>query len=144
MINRVKRVTALSLSVMLMLNMTAIAIPVSAEGESKIYTHDGYTVEYTIKNEWTGNQNIEVKITNTSDEILSDWAVGYNAFGVSVKSTVCGTHRFTVIKEQNTYLKVQTITVRLNPVSQQISAILLRGIALKFLRILLIVPKGLT
>ena len=81
MINRVKRVTALSLSVMLMLNMTAIAIPVSAEGESKIYTHDGYTVEYTIKNEWTGNQNIEVKITNTSDEILSDWAVGYNAFG---------------------------------------------------------------
>lgn len=81
MINRVKRVTALSLSVMLMLNMTATAIPVSAEGESKIYTHDGYTVEYTIKNEWTGNQNIEVKITNTSDEILSDWAVGYNAFG---------------------------------------------------------------
>lgn len=81
MINRVKRVTALSLSVMLMLNMTATAIPVSAEGESKIYTYDGYTVEYTIKNEWTGNQNIEVKITNTSDEILSDWAVGYNAFG---------------------------------------------------------------
>lgn len=72
MIKREKRVTALSLSVMLMLNMTATAVPVSAAtGESKIYTHDGYTVEYTIKNEWTGNQNIEVTITNTGDDILS-------------------------------------------------------------------------
>lgn len=46
MIKREKRMTALSLSVMLMLNMTATAVPVSAAtGESKIYTHDGYTVE---------------------------------------------------------------------------------------------------
>ena len=82
MIKREKRVTALSLSVMLMLNMTATAVPVSAAtGESKIYTHDGYTVEYTIKNEWTGNQNIEVTITNTGDDVLSGWAMGYNAFG---------------------------------------------------------------
>ena len=77
-----KRVTALTMSVMLMLNMTATAVPVSAAtGESKIYTHDGYTVEYTIKNEWTGNQNIEVTITNTGDDVLSGWAMGYNAFG---------------------------------------------------------------
>lgn len=83
MIKREKRVTALSLSVMLMLNMTTTAaVPVFAEaGESKIYTHDGYTVEYTIKNEWTGNQNIEVTITNTGDDVLSGWAMGYNAFG---------------------------------------------------------------
>ena len=72
------------------------------------------------------------------------YLIGQSDIMLSVKSTVCGTHRFTVIKEQNTYLKVQTITVRLNPVSPQIAAILLRGIALKFLRILLIVPKGLT
>lgn len=50
-------------------------------GESKTYTHDGYTVEYTVKNEWTGNQNIEVTITNTGEDILSGWAMGYNAFG---------------------------------------------------------------
>ena len=82
MIKRGKRVTALSLSVMLMLNMTATALPVYATaGESKTYTHDGYTVEYTVKNEWTGNQNIEVTITNTGDDILSGWAMGYNAFG---------------------------------------------------------------
>lgn len=76
-----KRVTALTMSVMLMLNITATAVPVSAESGSKVYTHDGYTVEYTIKNEWTGNQNIEVTITNTGDDVLSGWAMGYNAFG---------------------------------------------------------------
>ena len=78
---RGKRITALTVSAMLMLNMAATAVPVSAEGESKVYTHDGYTVEYTVKNEWTGNQNIEVTITNTGDDVLSGWAMGYNAFG---------------------------------------------------------------
>ena len=76
-----KRVIALTMSAMLMLNITATAVPVSAESGSKVYTYDGYTVEYTIKNEWTGNQNIEVTITNTGDDVLSGWAMGYNAFG---------------------------------------------------------------
>lgn len=76
-----KKITAFSVSFLLMLNLTATVIPVSAESGSKVYTHDGYTVEYTIKNEWTGNQNIEVTITNTSDDVLSGWAMGYNAFG---------------------------------------------------------------
>ena len=76
-----QRITALTMSAMLMLNITATAVPVSAESGSKVYTHDGYTVEYTIKNEWTGNQNIEVTITNTGDDVLSGWAMGYNAFG---------------------------------------------------------------
>ena len=34
-----KRVTALSVGVMLMMNMAATTVPVSAEGESKVYTH---------------------------------------------------------------------------------------------------------
>lgn len=76
-----KKITAFSVSFLLMLNLTATVIPVSAESGSKVYTHDGYTVEYTIKNEWTGNQNIEVTITNTGDDVLSGWAMGYNAFG---------------------------------------------------------------
>lgn len=76
-----KRITALTVSAMLMLNMATTAVPVFAAGESKVYTHDGYTVEYTVKNEWTGNQNIEVTITNTGDDVLSGWAMGYNAFG---------------------------------------------------------------
>lgn len=78
-----KKITALSLSFAFALNTFATAIPVSAEtaGESQVYAYEGYTVEYKIVNEWTGNQNIQVTITNTSDELISNWAVGYNASG---------------------------------------------------------------
>lgn len=78
-----KKITALSLSFAFVLNTFATAIPVSAEtaGESQIYAYEGYTVEYKIVNEWTGNQNIQVTITNTSNEHISNWAVGYNASG---------------------------------------------------------------
>ncbi len=78
-----KKITALSLSFAFVLNTFATAIPVSAEtaGESQVYAYEGYTVEYKIVNEWTGNQNIQVTITNTSDELISNWAVGYNASG---------------------------------------------------------------
>ena len=69
-----KKITAFSVSFLLMLNMTATAVPVSAESGSKVYTHDGYTVEYTIKNEWTGNQNI----VNCAERV--DITEGYNVY----------------------------------------------------------------
>lgn len=77
-----KRAVAFSLSAMLAINTVIVSIPVSAE-ETKgtTYTHDGYRVEYTVRNEWSGNQNIEITVTNTGSEILSDWAMGYNAYG---------------------------------------------------------------
>ncbi|MCM1061651.1 MAG: cellulose binding domain-containing protein [Eubacterium sp.] len=48
---------------------------------SRLYTYNGYTVEYKVVNEWTGNQNIEITVTNTESEILADWSMGYNAGG---------------------------------------------------------------
>lgn len=47
----------------------------------RISTYNGYSVEYKVTNEWTGNQIIEVTVTNTGDELLADWSVGYNASG---------------------------------------------------------------
>lgn len=126
-----KRITALTMSAMLMLNITATAVPVSAESGSKVYTHDGYTVEYTIKNEWTGNQNIEVTITNTGDDILSGWATM-----LLERSAAYGMLRYTVIREQNIFSAVQAITMSLLPVSLQALGIPLRAINSKFLRIL--------
>ena len=77
-----KRITALSLSAALLLNTPAITIPASADNTaSKIYTYDGYTVEYFVHAEWQGNQNIEVKITNTGTEPITYWSVGYEAGG---------------------------------------------------------------
>ena len=77
-----KRAVAFSLSAMLAVNTVIVSIPVSAEeNKGTTYTHDGYTIEYTVRNEWSGNQNIEITVTNTGSEILSDWAMGYNAYG---------------------------------------------------------------
>ncbi len=64
-----------------MLVSSVSASAYSGTGESRTYTYNGYTVEYKVVNEWTGNQNIEITVTNTGDEILADWAMGYNASG---------------------------------------------------------------
>lgn len=46
------------------------SIPAKAETGSKIYTYDGYQVEYTVQNEWTNNQSVQVTVTNTDDESI--------------------------------------------------------------------------
>lgn len=57
------------------------AVPVYAETGSKTYTYDGYKVDYSVTNEWLGNQNVNVTVTNTSDESILNWALGYDANG---------------------------------------------------------------
>lgn len=57
------------------------AVPVYAETSSATYTYDGYKVDYAVTNEWFGNQNVNVTLTNTSDESILNWALGYNANG---------------------------------------------------------------
>ena len=57
------------------------AVPVYAETGSATYTYDGYKVDYTVTNEWFGNQNVNVTLTNTSDEPILNWALGYDANG---------------------------------------------------------------
>lgn len=58
-----------------------IAVPVYADTESTTYTYDGYKVDYTVTNEWFGNQNVNVTLTNTSNESILNWALGYDATG---------------------------------------------------------------
>lgn len=57
------------------------AVPVYAETSSATYTYDGYKVDYAVTNEWFGNQNVNVTLTNTSDEPILNWALGYDANG---------------------------------------------------------------
>lgn len=77
-----KRITAFLISAAIVTNTSAALITSSAEtGERYTYTCKGYTVEYTVRGEWQGHQNIEVVVTNTGDEILSGWSMGYNAGG---------------------------------------------------------------
>ncbi len=57
------------------------AIPVNAETGTATYTYDGYKVDYAVTNEWFGNQNVNVTLTNTSSESILNWALGYDATG---------------------------------------------------------------
>ena len=57
------------------------SIPVYAKTGTETYTYEGYTVEYIVSNEWTGNQSVEVKITNTGEESILNWALKYDAKG---------------------------------------------------------------
>ena len=56
-------------------------IPAFAETGATTYSFDGYDVEYSVKNEWTEGHSIEVKITNTGDEPILNWAFKYDAEG---------------------------------------------------------------
>ena len=73
-----------SVSAVLAASMAAsvfTAVPVYAETGSTTYTYDGYKVDYTVTNEWFGNQNVNVTLTNTSSESILNWALGYDATG---------------------------------------------------------------
>ena len=93
-----KRFVSGILSLVMMLVMFE-SIPVYAKTGTETYTYEGYTVEYIVSNEWTGNQSVEVKITNTGEESILNWALKYdakgeisglwNAVSVSDEETVC-------------------------------------------------------
>ncbi len=81
---KVRKIISLILCAAITADLLVTLVSASAyseAGESRVYTYNGYTVEYKIVNEWTSNQNIEIIVTNTGDEILADWAMGYNASG---------------------------------------------------------------
>lgn len=53
----------------------------SAETGTTAYAYNGYTVDYSVTNEWNGGQSVEVKITNTSNEPILNWALKYDTVG---------------------------------------------------------------
>ena len=97
-----KRIISIGLSlIMLLVSAVNMALPVAADsGKIKEYVHDGYVVEYNIVNEWTGNQNVRVTVTNTGDEEICGWAVKYETPG-----KISGIWNGTIVSEQeNTYV----------------------------------------
>lgn len=78
--SRLKRALSGALALTMAASVLAV-IPVSADNTSHTYFGDGYEVNYSIKSSWDGNQNIEVKLSNTGSEPLLNWALKYNANG---------------------------------------------------------------
>lgn len=56
-------------------------IPAFAETGTTTYSYDGYDVEYSVLNEWDSSQTVEIKVTNTGDDSILNWAVKYDAQG---------------------------------------------------------------
>lgn len=50
-------------------------IPAFAETGSTTYSYDGYDVEYSVLNEWDNGQSVEIKVTNTGNESILNWAL---------------------------------------------------------------------
>ncbi len=73
------------------------AVPAMAQTGITTYNYDGYKVEYNVQNEWTGFQNIDVRITNTGTEPILNWALGYDAGG-----EIMGVYNGTVLSSDGT------------------------------------------
>ena len=56
-------------------------MPAFAETGSTTYSYDGYDVEYSVLNEWDNGQSVEVRVTNTGDDSILNWAFKYDAEG---------------------------------------------------------------
>lgn len=50
---------------------------------NKVSTYENMdcTIIYTIANEWSGNQQVNVAITNNGDETIRNWAVAFDSNG---------------------------------------------------------------
>ncbi len=77
---RLKR-TISGITAAIMIFAAVPTTPAYAESGATSYSFDGYDVEYSVKNEWSDGKTIEVKITNTSDESILNWAFKYDAEG---------------------------------------------------------------
>ncbi|MDE7360316.1 MAG: cellulose binding domain-containing protein [Oscillospiraceae bacterium] len=56
-------------------------MPVFAETGTTAYSYNGYDVEYSVLNEWNNGQSVEIKVTNTGDDPILNWAFKYDAEG---------------------------------------------------------------
>lgn len=81
LVKKSNRLMSILISVLICLTVIPNVNINADEEKDKIFNYLGYSVEYNIVNEWEGNQNIEIKFTNTGSEPIYNWALKYNACG---------------------------------------------------------------
>jgi hypothetical protein len=57
-----------------------VELPVFAD-ETKVYNYENFSIDYTVKTEWSASQEIGITIRNTSEEALRGWAFEFDAGG---------------------------------------------------------------
>ncbi|MDE6726998.1 MAG: cellulose binding domain-containing protein, partial [Oscillospiraceae bacterium] len=73
-IKRAKRIISGIIAAVIAVTMLP-QIPAFAETSTATYSYDGYDVEYSVLNEWNNGQSVEVKVTNTGDDSILNWAL---------------------------------------------------------------------
>lgn len=78
---KIRQVLALLLIVAMVVTTIQIS-PVQAQAAKKgnlmtTYDGDGYTVTFRVTSQWSGAFNADVTITNTSDKVIDNWALGF-------------------------------------------------------------------
>lgn len=76
-----KKTISIILSIVMMLGLIAQTVSAYESDKSRIYKDDLCTILYSITNEWSGNQQISVSITNDGEETLRNWAVMFDNVG---------------------------------------------------------------
>lgn len=78
-----KRIISLITTVVLVWNIAAGTVITAAaeKANEHEYVYSDYSVLYTVVNEWSGYQSVEVKLTNTGEESLFGWGLKYDAGG---------------------------------------------------------------
>ena len=73
-----KRIISLLLSMIIMFSITADTFAAYGGELARAYEADDCTVTYTIQNEWDGNQQISMSVTNNGSDTMRNWALKFD------------------------------------------------------------------
>ncbi len=72
----IRKITAFILMLCVVISSSGLqTIKLMANTGSHVYEYDGYRILYNVVNEWDGGIQVDVTITNTSDESIKNWGV---------------------------------------------------------------------
>ena len=76
-----KRIISLLLSIIIMFSITADTFAAYGGELARAYEAGDCTVTYTVQNEWDGNRQISMTVTNNGSETLRNWALKFDNAG---------------------------------------------------------------
>ena len=76
-----KRIISVILTIAMVLGISIETFAAYGGEKSRAYQSENCTITYSIANEWSGNQQISVSITNDGEETLRNWAIMFDNAG---------------------------------------------------------------
>lgn len=76
-----KRIISVILTIAMVLGISMETFAAYTGEKAHAYQSDNCTITYSITNEWSGNQQISVSITNDGEKTLRNWAVMFDNAG---------------------------------------------------------------